>query len=95
MYDYDWTLPDFATTHHFSERCRERGIPQDAHKVVARYGQRRLTKDGRITYHLSRAEAYRLSQCGVILWPYAGVTVVVSQDGVALTAYRVDDGRNT
>ena len=77
-------------TDHFELRCRERGIPLNAHLVVVRYGRRTPGKQGAHHHRIGLMDAWRLKERGVNVFRYAEITVVLVE-GVAVTAYRTSE----
>lgn len=87
-------LPVYILTDHAARRLAQRALTEQALVDVETYGRRcRYQPGGADLWRVDRGVIRRLRGTKPEVARLVGVTVVVSGDGVCLTAYRNRDGK--
>ena len=80
-----------GTTTHYQERCAQRQIPQDAHRVVSVHGRKFRGRHGERIHFVDSLAAWEAQQHGLDIYDYVGIAVIEGKTGAAVTSYRVGE----
>ena len=80
-----------GTTTHYQQRCAQRRISYDAHRVVSVHGRKFRGRHGERIHYVDTLAAWEAQQRGLDIYDYVGIAVIEGPNGMAVTSYRIDE----